>query len=149
MRLADVLDSCAVKTVTVGPEVSLAEAARAMHEADAAVAIVLENGGLQGVVTAGDILRGLTSATSPTLAWVGRVTSALPGEPQAVTAEERVGRVIAKMTAAGIDYLPVITKSATFVVALCNLLRAENAYLHGEVRHLQTYIDALHDAPND
>jgi hypothetical protein len=26
---------------------------------------------------------------------------------------------------------------------------AENTLLHGEVDHLQNYIDALHDAPND
>ncbi len=149
MRLVDVLDSCCVKTVTVAPEVSLAVAARAMHQADAAAAMVMENGKLQGILTAGDILRTLTLASSVNLAWSGPITAALSKGLPNVTVEKKVAQVIEKMTAAGIDYLPVITGLATQVVSLCRLLQAHNTYLHGEVHHLQNYIDALHDAPND
>ncbi len=149
MRLVDVLDSCCVKTVTVAPEVSLAVAARAMHQADAAAAMVMENGKLQGILTAGDILRTLTLASSVNLAWNGPVTAVLAQELPTVFTDDKIGQVIEKMAAAEIDYLPVITGLATQVVSLCRLLQAQKAFLHGEVDHLQTYIDALHDAPND
>jgi len=148
MRLTDVLDTCAVKTVTVAPELSLAEAAQAMHRDDAAVIIVADDR-FQRVVTAGDILRVLTLATSPTLSWQGPITAALCEKVATATPTEPMGRAIERMTAAGTDHLPVATPSGTVVVSLCHLLLAENAQLHGEVQHLQTYIDALHDAPND
>lgn len=149
MKLADVLDSCCVKTVIVAPEVSLAVTARAMHKADAAVAMVMDNGALQGILTAGDILRALTLARFVDPVWNGPITAALSEEPAAVNTEEKVGQVIEKMTAGENDYLPVITGLAPQVVSLNRLLQAQKVYLHGEVHHLQTYIDALHDAPND
>ena len=46
------------------------------------------------------------------------------------------------------DIMPLLIV-LTLPVTLGSLLRAENALLHDEVRHLQTYINALHDAPND
>lgn len=149
MRLVDVVDSCYVKTVTVAPEVCLAVAARAMHKADAAVAMVMENGKLRGILTAGDILRSLVLANSVNLVWNGPVTAALSKELLTVSTEEKIAQAIEKMTAAEIDYLSVATGFATRVVSLCRLLQAQKAFLHGEVHHLQNYIDALHDAPND
>ncbi len=148
MRLADILHTCTVKAVSVALGVSLAEAARAMHLNDA-TAIIVENGSSQGILTAGDILRFLTLATSPIEAWQGPVSTALGEGPPAATPEEPVGRVIEKMIAAGRDHLPVVAAQGIVVVSLSNLLLAENAQLHGEVYHLQNYIDALHDAPND
>ncbi len=148
MRLVDVLDSCCVKAVTVTPEVCLAEAARAMYQDDA-TAIIVENSRFQGVLTAGDILRFLALAISPTDAWQGPVTAALCEKVATVPREESVRRAIEKMTAASIDHLPVAAAQGIVVTSLCRLLLAENALLHGEVQHLQNYIDALHDAPND
>jgi CBS domain-containing protein len=147
MQLADVLDICTMKAVTVSPDVSLAEAVRAMHRDDAAVIHI--EGRLQGVLTPGDILRFLTLAASPILAWNGPVMAALGDDVEIIPAEEPIHQVIEKMSAAGINHLQVATTTGVAVVSLCRLLLVENAYLHGEVQHLQTYIDALHDAPND
>lgn len=148
MRLVDVLDSCCVKIVTVAPDVSLAEAARAMGQAGAA-AIIVVGRGFQGILTAGDIVRHLPPATFPADAWLGPVEVALGDTVTTVSDEEPVGRAIEKMTAAGIDYLAVAAAQGIVVVSLCRLVLAENALLHGEVDYLQNYIDALHDAPND
>jgi CBS domain-containing protein len=149
MRLSDVLDSCGAQAVTVAPGTSLAEAAQAMHRAGATAALVVEGERLKGLLTLGDFLRILTTATSPAAAWTEPVAAALTEESGPATAEEKVVQIIARMTAAGIDHLPVAVAKGFVVVSLSSLLRAENAFLHGEVRHLQTYIDALHDAPND
>ena len=121
MRLADVLDTCTVKTVTVATEVSLAEAARALHRDDAA-AIIVENGRLRGILTAGDILRFLSLVTSPMLAWQGPVTAALSEGVEIATPEEPISRAILKMTAAGRDYLPIAAVEGIVVVSLCRLL---------------------------
>jgi CBS domain-containing protein len=149
MRLADVLDRCSVRTVTVNPEVSLAEAAQVMHKAGASVLLVVEDKQPRSILTKGDILHSLTIAASPVLAWEGPLAATLTEVPQALTSEETVARALVGMMEAKIDYLPVITVRGVVVVSFSNLLLAENAFLHGEVQHLQTYIDALHDAPND
>lgn len=149
MRLADILDTCGANLVTVTPETSLAETAQAMHKAEANGALVIKHERLQGVLTQGDIVRTLTTATSPILAWKGPVKAAIIEGPEPLSSEEPVGLAIARMTEAGIDHLPVITAQGIVIVSLSNVLLAENAFLHCEVQHLQTYIDALHDAPND
>ena len=149
MLLADVIDSCAVRTVTVAPEFSLTATAREMQKADCAAVLVMDNNLFLGILTVGDILRALTSVGAADRAWNGPVSAALVKEQPIVTMEEKVAQVIEIMTAAGIVYLPVIAGNATQVVSLCRLLRAQNTYLHDEIHHLQTYIDALHDAPND
>jgi CBS domain-containing protein len=149
MLLKDIIDNCAVRTVTVAPEVSLAMAVQAMHHADAAAVLVMEHNLFQGILTAADILRALTSAEAADRVWNGPVRAALVKEQPVVTAGEKVTRVIERVTAAGIEYLPVIAGGAIRVVSLCRLLGAQNTHLHGELNHLQNYIDALHDAPND
>jgi CBS domain-containing protein len=149
VRLSDVLDSCGAQAVTVAAGTSLAEAAEAMHRAGATAALVVDGERLKGLLTLGDFLRILTTATSPAAAWTEPVAAALTGESGPATADEKVAQILARMTAAGIDHLPVAVAEGFVVVSLSSLLRAENAFLHGEVRHLQTYIDALHDAPND
>ena len=149
MRLADVLDTSVVKAVRVVPGVSLAEAAQAMHREDA-TAILVESEQFQGVLTAGSILRLLTSSGFADIVWNHPVTMALGKEQDApVDQEAAVVQTIQRMMAVGRDHLPVATKSGIVVVSLCRLLLAENNTLHGEIQHLQTYIDALHDAPND
>ncbi len=147
MRLAEILDTCAVKTVTIGPEINLADAAKAMHQTDALAALICKTGMLLGILTAGDIVRAVAGST--TQSWYDPVTALLTESPQPVPEAEPVGQIITQMVAKGIDLLPVITGNAIMVVTLAGLLRAENSYLHSEVQHLQTYIDALHDAPND
>lgn len=148
MRLADVLDTCCVKTVTVTLEASLVEAARAMLEAEA-TAIIVGSDRFQMILTAGDILRHLTVAASPADAWQGSVAAALGPPVATVSGEESVGKAIEMMTAAGVDHQAVAVTQGIIVVSLCRLVLAENALLHDEVRHLQNYIEALHDAPND
>jgi CBS domain-containing protein len=149
MRLADVIDSCAVCTASVTPEVSLAEAAQMMHKAGASVLLVVEDQRPHSLLTKGDILHSLTVATSPVLVWESPLSATLTEAPPALNAIDTISQAIAKMVEAKSDYLPVMTAQGIIVVSLGNLLLVENAFLHGEVQHLQTYIDALHDAPND
>lgn len=149
MRLADVLGTCAVTTVTVAPAQSLAEAAQAMHQAGAMAILVKDGDLLQGVLTAEDVLCALVSASEIYRAWNGPVRAALAKELPVVTSEEKITQVVETMTAAGVHSLPVTAGGATLVISLCRLLQIQINSLHSEVDHLQTYIDVLHDAPND
>lgn len=149
MRLAEAFDDCAVKTVTVALQLSLAEAARSMRKFGASAVLVMDNDLLQGILTAGDILRGLIEARKTNLEWNCPVMAAIVKEPPIVTAEEKIAQAIEIMTLTGIEYLPVVVGGDIRVVSLCRLLQKQNALLQGEIQHLQNYIDALHDAPND
>ena len=149
MRLAKVLDTCAVTTVTVAPEQSLAEAARAMHQAGAMAILVKDGDLLQGFLTAEDVLIALVSASEIDRAWNGPVRSALGQELPVDTSEEKIAEDVETMAAAGVQSLPVTAGGATLVISLCRLLQTQINSLYTEVDHLQTYIDALHDAPND
>lgn len=148
MRLMDVLDRCCVKTVIASPEICMAEATRAMFS-DNATVILVANERFQGILTAGDILRFLIVSASATDAWQSPVGSALREKAATISSEESVGLAIETMMAAGTDHLPVAAAQGIVIVSLCQLLQAANALLYSEVQHLQNYIDALHDAPND
>lgn len=149
MRVADVINGCTVKTVTVAPELSLAAATRAMCSANAGVILVMENNLLQGILTAADIVRALLTANADILDWDSPTATALVKKLPIVTVEEKVTQVIEILTTADIDYLPVSVGDSILVVSRCRLLGIQNAFLYDEVQHLQNYIDALHDAPND
>ena len=149
MRLADILDICGAKLVTVSPKASLAETVRTMHAAEAIGVMVRGEEGLRGILTRDDIFRYLTTTTPLHRAWEGPVAAAIAERPGPLGPEEPVGQVIARMTETGIDHIQVATAQGIVVVSLSNLLLAENSFLHGELQHLQKYIDALHDAPND
>jgi CBS domain-containing protein len=149
MHLANVLDTCSVTTVTLAPEQSLAEAARAMHQAGAMAILVKDGDLLQGFLTAEDVLCALVSASEIDRAWNGPVRAALCRQLPVVTSENKITEVVEAMAAAGIHSLPVTAGGTTRVINLCRLLQMQINNLHSEVQHLQTYIDALHDAPND
>lgn len=148
MRLADILDHCLLPTVIVDPEHSLAESARSMQRTGAPALLVEDQGLMMGLVTAEDIVRALVAAGEINDVWNGPVRAIVRSLP-IIAAEEKLAQVVGTMAAAGISALPVTVSGRTQVVGLCRLLQAQVASLHGEVQHLQTYIDALHDAPND
>ena len=149
MRLVDVINSCTVKTVTVAPALYLAKALQAMYAAEAEAILVMENDQLQGVLTAADIFRALIMAKTDILDWNGPTATALGKKQPIITSEEGVTKVIAILTTADVEYVPVIVEGTTLVISRCRLLGIQNAFLYDEVQHLQDYIDALHDAPND
>lgn len=148
MRLADILDHCLLTTVIIDPEHSLAESARSMQRTGAPALLVEDQGLLMGLVTAEDIIRALVTAGEIIDVWNGPVRAIVRPIPVVAT-EEKLAQVIGTMAATGISALPVTVSGRTQVVSLCQLLQAQVTNLHGEVQHLQTYIDALHDASND
>ena len=149
MFVADALEQLTVAFVQVDGRTSLAETARAMAAGNAAAVLVVDQDRCRGVVTATDILRAL--ATSPTieLGWQSEVAKVMSGDTSPISQKERLTAIFTLMRDTGRDYLPLSTGNGLTVLSLAKLLMLDNTLLRREVDHLQTYIEALHDAPND
>ena len=149
MFVAAALEHITVPAVRVTGRTSLAEAVMAMTAANSEAALVIEDDRCQGLVTATDLLRTLALAPTAEQGWRVEVAQALSGDiPQAI-AGDRLAEVNALMTGAGRDYLLLVTDQGPAVLSLVKLLKFDNGLLRRELDHLQTYIEALHDAPND
>lgn len=149
MLIADALEQVTVAFVQVDGRTSLAETARAMTAGNAAAALVVDIGRCRGVVTAADLLRALAAAPTIELGWHSEVTVAMAGESTPIGQEERLTTIFTLMRETGRDYLPLSTVNGLTVLSLAKLMMLDNTLLRREVDHLQTYIEALHDAPND
>lgn len=149
MLVADALEQLTVAFVQVDGRTSLAETAQAMAAGNAAAVLVVEQDRCRGVVTASDMLRAL--ATSPTLelGWQSKVATVMNGDTSPISQGERLTTIITLMRDTGCDYLPLATGNGLIVLSLAKLLLLDNTLLRREVDHLQTYIEALHNAPND
>lgn len=149
MFVADALEQLTVAFVQVDGRTSLAETARAMAAGNAAAVLVVDQDRCRGVVTATDMLRAL--ATSPTieLGWQSEVAKVMSGDTSPISQKERLTAIFTLMRDTGRDYLPLSTGNGLTVLSLAKLLMLDNTLLRREVDHLQTYIEALHDAPND
>jgi len=106
--------------VSVGPEQSLAEAARAMREADAGDVLVVEENRLVGILTDRDIvIRAVAEDRDPTTATVREVCS---GDLEAVTPDTLIDDAAELMRLRAVRRLPVIEGAAPVgVVSLGDL----------------------------
>lgn len=149
MLVADALEQLTVAFVQVDGRTSLAETARAMAHGNAATVLVVDQERCRGVVTATDLLRALTTSASIELGWQSEVVMALSGDTSPISQDERLTTIFTLMRDTGREYLPLSTGNGLTVLSLAKVLMLENTLLRREVDHLQTYIEALHDAPND
>lgn len=149
MLVADALEQLNVAFAQVDSRTSLAETARAMAVGNAAVVLVVDQDRCRGVVTATDLLRAM--AMSPTIeqGWQSEVATVMSEDTSPIGQDERLTKVFTLMRDTGRDYLPLSTGNGLTVLSLAKVLMLDNALLRREVDHLQSYIEALHDAPND
>ena len=149
MIVAQALEHLTVPAVTVSSRASLAETARAMNDLGAPVALVRDGERCHGLVSASDLLRFLAMAPTVAEGWACAVTLALGNDRPRAATEERLATIIERMDQANSDYLLVTSESGPSVLSFAKLVQFDNTLLRREVDHLQTYIEALHDAPND
>jgi CBS domain-containing protein len=149
MLVADALEQITVAFVQIDGRTSLAETARAMAAGHAATVLVVDQDRCRGVATASDLLRALATSPSIERGWQSEVVMAISGGTEPISEDERLTKVLALMRDTGCDYLPLSTGKGLTVLSLAKVLMLENTLLRREVDHLQTYIEALHDAPND
>lgn len=149
MIVAQALEHLTVPAVTVSNRATLAETARAMNNKSVPVALVREGEHCHGLVSASDLLRVLAMAPTVAEGWASKVTLALGNDRPRAATEERLATIIERMDQANSDYLLVAGESGPAVLSFAKLVQFDNTLLRREVDHLQTYIEALHNAPND
>lgn len=149
MIVAQALEHLTVPAVTVSSRATLAETARAMNNKSVPVALVREGEHCHGLVSASDLLRVLAMAPTVAEGWASKVTLALGNDRPRAATEERLATIIERMDQANSDYLLVAGESGPAVLSFAKLVQFDNTLLRREVDHLQTYIEALHNAPND
>jgi sulfide:quinone oxidoreductase len=88
----------------IGPETSIAEAARGMRQRDVGSVLVVEGESLVGILTARDVLRAVAHGVSPGVTAVGRWMTT---GPITVTASAKHDAAETLMTQYGIHQLPV------------------------------------------
>lgn len=129
MKISEVLDSKEPTVVTVGPDDTVAAAARCISDAGKGLAVVLgPDDALLGVVSVVDITRAVAERVehAPSMP----VRAIMSSEVSVCGPDDRIEDALGKMTAAGIRHLPVIQNGA--LRGLVNLrdllsLRAEQA----------------------
>jgi CBS domain-containing protein len=150
MRLWDLTKGDGSPSVTISARATLAQAVEMMITKKASAIIVMDDNDIKGMITRSDIMRCLNDSTSVSQAWEIPVNQVMSTRLIAATPDQPLGQAIKQMVEAGIGHLPVLEGGTVKTLfSLNQLLIEENKHLHTELVDLQTYIDALHDAPND
>jgi CBS domain-containing protein len=93
----------ATDVLGVGPETSLIEAARKMHQRGVGAVVVLDGMRLVGILTERDVLRAVATGR------VGEpVSEAMTRQPDTIEADEAAGQAAAVMIHGGFRHLPVV-----------------------------------------
>lgn len=87
----------------VGPETTVVEAARRMHERRVGAVVVLDRERLVGILTERDVLRAVATGDVD-----GPVSSAMTRAPETVEPAESAGHAAALMIHGGFRHLPVV-----------------------------------------
>lgn len=105
--------------LAVGGEVSLAEAARRMHERKVGAVVVLEGDRLVGILTERDVLRAVATDRVD-----AAVSESMTHAPDTVDPTETTGHAAALMIHGGFRHLPVVEGGRLVgIVSIRDLMR--------------------------
>jgi CBS domain-containing protein len=108
--------------VTVGPSVTLLEAAHAMSMHHAGSALVLEEGALAGIFTERDLMRAMAESSTADAARVSSVSGWMTRSPVTTRPDATVGEALDLMLSGGFRHLPVVeTDTLVGVVSMRDL----------------------------
>ncbi len=93
------------RLLSVEPQTSLADVAKAMRLDDADSVAVMSGGRLLGIITERDLVRAIADGVNPQQA---RADVMMSADPATVSADEEVAVVALKMMTLGIRHLPVV-----------------------------------------
>jgi CBS domain-containing protein len=106
--------------LTAEPEDALAEAARRMVARGVGAVLVLEGGGLAGILTERDVLKAVAGGLRPD----ARVHDWMTHHPETVEAGDEAGHAAALMIHGGFRHLPVLEGGAVAgIVSIRDLMR--------------------------
>jgi CBS domain-containing protein len=111
--------------VTVGPTVTLLEAAHAMSMRHAGSVLVLEDGTLVGIFTERDLMRAMAESSTADAARVSSVSGWMTRSPATIGTETTVGAALDLMLSGGFRHLPVMeAETLVGIVSMRDLVQA-------------------------
>jgi len=138
-RISEILNKIGHDPVTVAPGATVYSAIEAMVRSDVGAAVVVREGGVCGIITARDYLRGvaLKGRTSHATA----VSEIMSSRVVVVAPDRTVGECMAIMTRHKFRHLPVVDgERLVGVISMRDLNAAICANQATEIEHLTRYI---------
>ncbi len=142
MRIAQVLDRKGRHVVTIGPDVSVAEALRVLEAADIGAVLVSVDGvHPEGILSERDVARGMHRLGCEVRDL--RVSVLMTPVSHTTNQDEMVDDVLAQMTEARVRHVPVLEAGGLIgVVSIGDLVKARIDELEAARAELVEYISA-------
>lgn len=149
MHLSALLAAGQVCFSALAPHATMGQAAAAMVGQKKTAVAVMDGGCLQGIVTRTDVLRSwqFQAEQEPEQMLLSRI---MTRELVVVGPDASFQQALDSMAASDIEHLPVVQDGRLLtVVHESDLMECHIDVLHEEIRHLQEYIEGLHNAEKD
>lgn len=138
MKVSDILRSKGPAVVTVHPDRPIQEALRMLVEHNIGAMVVFE-GGLQGIISERDVLR--FAATDLKRLESAHVRDLMTRDVITATPETDIQHVMDIMTERGIRHLPVLNEgSLCGMISIRDVVNAVRQNVENENQHLHAYI---------
>lgn len=150
MKLGDAFHSLTRPTLTLPPEASLGDALGIMADQRATAIVIIKGDQIQGIVSRGDILRQMNTASQEARVKHIPLQQIMTTELIMTEPGQSLQNAIGHMDAAGIAHLPVVQQGRfLYLLHREDLLGRQVQLLHDQIDYLQQYIDHLHNAEMD
>jgi len=117
--VATIGEIMAREVLSVTTDVSLADAARQMHERKVGAVVVLDGDRLVGILTERDVLRAVATGKVD-----GSVSESMTHDPDTVEPTETTGHAAALMIHGGFRHLPVVDQNGLVgMISIRDLMR--------------------------
>jgi CBS domain-containing protein len=148
-RLSSLLSTTESRFGSSPPAATVMETASVMVDQDYRVVAVVKGGRLQGLVTRGDLLRYFVRTAGHREA-SGQISHVMTEALTVADPQMPLIQALELMDRNCIDYLPVVDQGRLMgIVPKCQLLRGLVEALQSDCRHIQDYIEHLHQAGQD
>jgi len=139
MLIRDVVAHKGSSVVTVGPAITVLEAARVLVENGIGSAVVVEGESVVGILTEREVLR--LAATDPARLATARVSECMNAELEVCTLTESVNHAMSLMTRRRIRHLPIMDGGRLAgLVSIGDLVNANLMELTDENEWLRDYV---------
>lgn len=139
MQICQILDQKGSDVVTVAPQTTVGEAARILQLRRIGALVVTEDGGVVGIVSERDIVRGLASHGAELLDMP--VADLMTRAVVTCTRETRVDELMREMTLGRFRHLPVVEDGALIgIISIGDVVKNRVQELESETHVLRDYV---------
>ena len=139
MLVAQILKSKGADVFTCGPDASLAQASRMLHEHRIGAIVVMDEGSVTGILSERDVVRALARAGAGALE--DEVRAHMTGDVIVASPQETVDDLMERMTDRRIRHLPVCDGGRLLgIVSIGDLVKSKIAETVHEAETLKAYI---------